>query len=332
MSKHALSASCLKLVAAVEAGLTQSAEKGQLVRVACSGGPDSLALAAAVAVCSGRDSRIRAEALVVDHQLQDDSAQVAERAVRQVEALGLPARSVKVTVPTSPDGPEAAARGVRYGALRAADSDGQRPDLVLLGHTTDDQAETVLLGLLRGSGTRSLAGMPESFGGRPRMWRPFLGLRRADTEQACADWGLEPWHDPHNSQERFTRSRIRHNVMPVLAGELGPAVVESLARTAELAREDADLLDRLAREALVDVAIELPDAVALECVGLAAQPDALQGRIVRQWLVGSGVQAPDFERTRAILELVRQWHGQKAIDLAGGRHIERRAGQLRISQ
>ncbi|MCT3002288.1 tRNA lysidine(34) synthetase, partial [Propionibacterium freudenreichii] len=235
------------------------------------------------------------------------------------------ARTVAVRVPHSGEGPEAAARRARYEALAAPDAPGgRRPDLVLLGHTLDDQAETVLLGLARGSGTRSLAGMPAHFGSAPQFWRPLLGVRRADTERACVEWGLSPWHDPQNRDDRFTRSRLRHRVLPVLTAELGEGVIEALARTATLATQDADYLDALTSSDLTAI---MGDG-GLDCARLADQPAALQGRLVRRWLATVGVVGLDFERTAAVLALVTRWRGQKGVDLPGGHRVVRRAGVL----
>ncbi|CEG94352.1 tRNA lysidine(34) synthetase TilS [Propionibacterium freudenreichii] len=325
MATRALGRAGLALVAAVSDGLQRASEQGSRVRVACSGGPDSLALAAAVAVCARRDPALLAEALVVDHQLQPGSREVAHAAVDAVRGLGLPARTVAVQVPHSGEGPEAAARRARYEALAAPDAaGGRRPDLVLLGHTLDDQAETVLLGLVRGSGTRSLAGMPARFGSAPQFWRPLLGVRRADTERACVEWGLAPWHDPQNRDDRFTRSRLRHRVLPVLTAELGEGFIEALARTATLAMQDADYLDALTSSALTRI---MGDG-GLDCARLADQPAALQGRLVRRWLATVGIVGLDFERTAAVLELVVAWRGQKGVDLPGGHRVVRRAGVL----
>src|SRR5659263_112932 len=228
--------------------------------VAGSGGPDSLALAAATAFvarrstgASGRGSTgplLRAGAVVVDHALQPDSAQVAAAAGAACRALGLdPVEVVRVSVAAS-GGPEAAARDARYAAL---DETAHRlgAAAVLLGHTLDDQAEQVLLGLARGAGGRSLAGMPAR---RGLLRRPLLGLRRADTIAACAALGLEPWHDPTNIPTDPgvgpLRSRVRAHVLPVLEHTLGPGVAQALARTADQLREDADALDALAADLL----------------------------------------------------------------------------------
>ncbi|MFT4108433.1 tRNA lysidine(34) synthetase TilS, partial [Propionicimonas sp.] len=261
MARRALGPATLLVVRAVEAVLDAPAV------VACSGGPDSLALAAAAAVVSGRTGPA-VRAAVVDHGLQDGSDAQASGVVAGLAALGVPAQVLTVAVEPDGDGLEAAARRARYAALAAHASPGE---LVLLGHTLDDQAESVLLGLARGSGTRSLAGMPAR---RGRFVRPLLGVRAATTRQACDELGLLPWADPHNGDARFARVRVRTRLLPALEAELGPGVAEALARSADLARQDADLLDELAaREAAANPG---PD---LDCAWLGRLPAALRGRV-----------------------------------------------------
>lgn len=280
-----------------------------LVLVALSGGPDSLALAAAAAF----EARGRAGAVIVDHGLQDASAAVAERAASQAAALGLdPVRVVRVGV-GSAGGPEAAARDARYAALDSAAAE-LGAVAVLLGHTLDDQAETVLLGLARGSGAASLQGMAPEAG---LYRRPLLGIRRSMTVQACADAGLEPWDDPHNTDPSYARVRVRHEVLPLLETELGPGVAEALARTAEQLREDAEALDSFARELAEDI-VELEEAgVSLSASALAANPAALRQRLIR--LVAESEFHVSLSRTQtlAISRLVTDWHGQQALDLPG---------------
>ena len=228
---------------AVRACLSDLAS-GDLVLVACSGGADSLALAAATAFVAPRLG-LRAGGVTVDHGLQPGSGERAASAVALLGKLGLdPVRSAAVTVgpASSAAGPEAAARVARYGALdEAAIACGAAA--VLLGHTLDDQAETVLLGLARGSGGRSLAGMAAR---RGPYRRPLLGVRRVATSAACAELGLEPWQDPHNRDFRFARARVRHQALPTLEAALGPGVAEALARTASQLRADTECLDDLA--------------------------------------------------------------------------------------
>ena len=235
-----------------------------LVLVALSGGPDSLALAAATAF----EAAGRSGAVIVDHGLQAGSAEVAARAATAARDLGLdPVLVVRVEVGAD-GGPEAAARAARYRALsEAAASAGA--SAVLLGHTLDDQAETVLLGLARGSGATSLQGM-EQVSGLYR--RPLLGIRRSVTEQACADAGLTPWNDPQNLDPAFTRVRVRTSVLPMLERELGPGIAEALVRTADQLREDSDALDHFAEEIAEELADIAEAGISLPVRALEANP------------------------------------------------------------
>lgn len=311
MARRALGPATLQLVQAL------SNLPAAPLLVACSGGPDSLALAAAAAVLGDRRGT-DVRAVVVDHGLQEGSAQVAAGVVEQLTTkLSLPAVVVSAVVVVTASGPEAAARAARYAALEAAAADSE---LVLLGHTLDDQAETVLLGLARGSGPRSLAGMPAV---RGRFHRPLLGLRRQVTEAACVELGLAAWIDPHNSEERFARVRVRQRVLPVLEAELGPGVAEALARSAALARADADLLDELA-------AVELgePGADLLDCARLAQLAPALRSRVLRAWLLACGAAEVSAAHLAAVTALVTDWHGQRWVEIPGLR-VSRSQGSLR---
>ena len=274
---------------------------GSRVEVALSGGADSLALAACLSFIAPRAGWM-AGAVVVDHGLQPDSADVAARAAEQATTLGLDAEVVTVEVGTD-GGPEAAARDARYAALRA------RPvDAVLLGHTLDDQAETVLLGLARGSGPRSIAGMPAiAFDGFIR--RPFLGLRRTDTERICTVTGLDWWTDPHNHDQSYVRSRVRHELMPQLEDVLGGGVAEALARTADQVRDDLAVLDELADE--------VPDPC--DVAVLAALPTALRRRALRLAALGAGADRSELSSVHIseLDRLVTDWHGQVRVELPG---------------
>jgi tRNA(Ile)-lysidine synthase len=264
-------------------------------------------------------------AVVIDHQLQDGSAKVAAGVQQQLDRLGYPdviVTTVQVDLAASL-GPEAAARQARYRALDAAAR--ARSATVLLGHTLDDQAETVLLGLARGSGGRSLAGMAPRAG---HLLRPFLNLRRETTEQACAELGLEPWQDPHNTDRRYTRVRVRETVLPTLETELGPGVAEALARTAELLRDDTDLLDRLAADAY-RTAEGLGGTDTLDCAALESQPPALRRRILRLWLLAHGIGDLSLRHISAVETLVIDWHGQKSIEVPGAT-VTRNAGRLSV--
>ena len=321
MGRRELGPATLAAVQAVDAALNQ--QDVQIV-TACSGGADSLALAfAARYVASRRD--LKYAAVIIDHGLQQGSADIAARVRDQLDRLGY--HDVTITAVqvdrSAAAGLEAAAREARY---RALDTEARaRSATLMLGHTLDDQAETVLLGLARGSGSRSLAGMASRAG---HFVRPFLGIRRATTEQVCAELGLNPWQDPHNADRRFTRVRVRETVLPTLEAELGPGVAEALARTAELVRDDNELLDRLATEASRIEGMGGTDT--LDCAALQAQPPALRRRIIRLWLLTHGLGDLSLRHISAVESLVIDWHGQKAIQIPGAT-VTRTAGRLRVS-
>jgi tRNA(Ile)-lysidine synthase len=311
----------LAVVQAVDGALNG---KDKHLLVACSGGADSLALAFAARYVAIR-RYLDYAAVVIDHQLQDGSAEVAAGVQQQLGRLGY-ADVIVTTVQVDHSagvGPEAAARQARYRALDATAR--ARSATVLLGHTLDDQAETVLLGLARGSGSRSLAGMAPRAG---HLLRPFLNLRRETTEQACAELGLEPWQDPHNTDRRFTRVRVRETVLPALETELGPGVAEALARTAELLRDDTDLLDRLAADAY-RTAEDLGGTDTLDCAALESQPPALRRRILRLWLLAHGIGDLSLRHISSVESLVIDWHGQKSIEVPGAT-VTRNAGRLSV--
>lgn len=306
---------------AVRAALADLAA-ADLVLVALSGGPDSLALAAATAFEAPKLG-MRAGAVIVDHGLQAGSAAIAQAAAQAARALGLdPVRVVRVEVAAA-GGPEAAARAARYAALeQAADDTGARA--VLLGHSLDDQAETVLLGLARGSGTTSIAGMAAVAG---RYRRPLLALRRAVLAAACADQGLAPWHDPHNDDERFGRVRVRRSILPMLERDLDAGIVEALARTADIAREDAAALDLFVEEVAEEL-VELADGGCSVPVGaLAANPPALRHRLIRLVALSEFGVALSRAQTLEVARLVTDWHGQGAVHLPGIR-VERTVGSI----
>ena len=287
-------------------------DAGQLVLVALSGGPDSLALAAATAFEAQR-SGLRAGAVVVDHGLQDGSAEVAATASAGATALGLDPSVVKSVVVDRSGGPEAAARTARYAALEQARHE-HGAACILLGHTLDDQAESVLLGLARGSGAGSLSGMDAVSG---TLRRPLLGIRRSTTAQFCADAGLEPWHDPHNIDARFTRVRVRQRVLPVLETELGPGIAEALARTADLVREDAEALDHFAGEIIEELADHAEAGISLPVAALAANPAALRQRLIRLAVEAEFHVSLSRHHTLEVARLVTDWNGQKPLNLPG---------------
>ncbi|MEV6215830.1 tRNA lysidine(34) synthetase TilS [Nocardia sp. NPDC051833] len=298
------------------------------VVVGLSGGADSLALVAAAVVEAGDVT-----AIVVDHRLQDGSGEVAARAAEQARALGCVAAEVVAVEVGRDGGVEAAARVARYAALESVR--GERP--VLLGHTLDDQAETVLIGLARGSGGRSIQGMAawnEPWG------RPLLAVRRAQTRQLCADLGIEPWEDPHNLDPAYTRVRVRTEVLPLLEDVLGGGVAQALARTADQLRADGEVLDALTADLLRAATVGVDgrrgsdrpagttgnrgsgpgdsDRPALSIEILATAAPALRRRTIRAWLADQGIGGVLNAHLQAIDELVSNWRGQGGVAVAGG--------------
>jgi tRNA(Ile)-lysidine synthase len=291
---------------------------GDLVLAACSGGPDSLALAGALAFVAPR-AGLRAGGVTVDHGLQDGSAARAESVAATLTGFGLePVRAVSVTV-RGGGGPEAAAREARYDALSAAAAE-LGAVAVLLGHTLDDQAETVLLGLARGSGPRSLAGMPSR---RGVFRRPLLGVRRSVAAAACAALGLDPWTDPHNADRRYARVRVRLDALPAVEAALGPGVAEALARTADQLRADAEVLENISSE-------RARGDSPLSAFSLAGMPGAVRTRVLRSAAVAAGCPAGALTagHVARLEELVTNWRGQRWVDLPGGVRASRRSGQL----
>ncbi|WP_200210219.1 tRNA lysidine(34) synthetase TilS [Micromonospora coerulea] len=300
------------------------------VLVACSGGADSLTLAAATAFVAPRLGR-RAGLVTVDHGLQPGSAERAAAVARWAVESGLdPVDAVPVTVAGRPGGPEAAAREARYQAL-VATARRRGAAAVLLGHTRDDQAETVLLALARGAGPRGLAGMPErrELDG-VTLLRPLLAVSREETRKACAVLGLTPWEDPHNVDPAYARARVRSDVLPSLVRALGPAVLDNLARTARLVAADTAALDELAAAALTEA--RSPEG-GLVVDTLAAQPVALRTRVLHAWAreLGAPPAALSHRHVDALDALVTQWHGQGAVHLPGGLRVARQEGRLTLA-
>jgi tRNA(Ile)-lysidine synthase len=313
-----------------------------LALVACSGGPDSLALAAATRFVAPRLGW-RAGLVTVDHQLQPGSSDRAAAVAKWARDNGFdPVDVLTVTVAGRPGGPEAAARSARYEALAAA-AERLGAAAVLLGHTRDDQAETVLLALARGAGPRGLAGMPavswrswspmapiEATTDQDRQvaWiRPLLDIPRAQTRDACAALGLGPWDDPHNADPAYARARVRASVLPALVEALGDRVIDNLARTARQLAADTAALDALASEALA--ALRAPDG-SLPVPALREQPDAVRTRVLHRWARELGVpgSALSHRHVAALDALVTDWHGQGPVHLPGGLTVHRLADQL----
>ena len=314
------------------AALPEAARRAPLV-VGCSGGADSLALTLAAAAVRGPDD---VRAVVVDHRLQEGSAERAAATVALLAERGIAARVHAVDV-TGPGGIEAAARRARQAALCAARPHPDSP--ILLGHTLDDQAETVLLGLGRGSGARSLAGMRRW---DPPWLRPLLTVRRTTTRAACA--GLEVWDDPHNADPRFTRVRLRHEVLPLLEDVLSGGVADALARTAEQLREDVDALDAVAAQLLAAACApaaagspagarsdtHLAPRPELDLAVLADVPPALRRRVLRAWLTAAGVTGLTATHLHAADALAAHGPDRAGVAVPGGLELYRAHGRLGI--
>ena len=296
-------------------------EAGDLIIVAVSGGADSLALAYALSLEAPKFA-IQLQAVTIDHQLQAGSGVQALKVVEQMKSLGIETTIEKVSVEIT-DGLEASARKARYAAL---DSIGTTLNAaaIFLGHTRDDQAESVLLGLARGSGTRSLSGMAVRNG---KYIRPLLSITRDQTVSMCQEFGLSAWTDPHNSDLNFARVRVRMQAIPILEKTIGPGISDALARTAELLRHDADALDAWAEEEIRQ--IDLSD---LACDYLANLPRAIRSRVIRAAIYAAGAPAGSIsaDHVGSIEALITAWSGQGAAHLPGGVKVERFSGRLSL--
>ncbi|WP_329456419.1 tRNA lysidine(34) synthetase TilS [Streptomyces sp. NBC_01497] len=300
-----------------------------LVLVACSGGADSMGLASALAFEAPKLG-VRAGGVTVDHGLQAGSDIRAAEVVARLTAMKLdPVEAVAVAVGRD-GGPEAAARDARYAALDSV-AQAHGAAAVLLAHTRDDQAETVLLGLARGSGIRSLSGMAAVSGADRRYRRPFLQLDRQTVRTACLAQAIPVWDDPHNVDPAYTRSRLRQEGLPALEKALGKGVVQALARTAQLSRDDADALDAWAADAEASVR---DDAGQLEVAKLCKLPPAVRRRVLRKAAITAGAPAGSLfaRHIEEVDRLITGWRGQSGINLPGRVEALRQGGRLVIRQ
>ena len=297
-------------------------EAGDTVLVAVSGGADSLALAYALAV-EAKKLAITVTGVTVDHQLQNQSSVQAEKVVAQLKDFEIECIVKKVTVDIK-DGLEASARKARYQAIEEVVQQ-QNVVAVFLGHTKDDQAETVLLGLARGSGTRSLSGMAHHNG---IYVRPLLEITRIQNEEFCNEVGLQFWIDPHNADSQFARVRVRAEALPTLEKTIGPGISDALARSAHLLRDDADALDHWAKRE--EIHLNLAD---LDCAHLETLPRAIRSRILRSAIYAAGAPSGSVsaEHVGAVEALISAWNGQGALNLPGGVKVERISGRLSLS-
>lgn len=297
---------------------------GDSVLVAASGGADSSALAAALLLeCKAKS--IKVIALIIDHGLQKNSADVTHETKRTLTKIGYENIEIRRVTVEITDGLEASARRARYQALNDV-ANSHNAVAVFLGHTKDDQAETVLLGLARGSGSRSLSGMAARV---DRYRRPLLSITRAQTEAACEEAGIKFWQDPHNQSMEFTRVRVREVVLPTMEKEIGPGISDALARSAKLLRDDADALDYLSDEIFSKL-----EPASLEISKLESQPRAIRTRVLRKaiYLAGAPQGSLSAEHIEPVEALITAWKGQGPISLPGGVTVARISGRLSLSK
>jgi tRNA(Ile)-lysidine synthase len=295
---------------------------GDCALVAVSGGADSLALACAL-IKEAPELAITLIAVTVDHQLQSGSNEQAKKVQAQLKVMGYQEVIIEKVSVVEKSGLEADARTARYTALDSI-AHAYGATQIFLGHTRDDQAETVLLGLARGSGTRSLSGMATVNG---KYARPFLQLTRVQTVAACQEADLQPWSDPHNLNEKFSRVRVRNKVMPVMEEEIGPGIAAALARSAAILRDDADALDEMAQAVISRV-----DLSDLDCAALAELPRAIRSRILRAAIYAAGAPSGSLsaDHLAAVEALITSWHGQGEVSLPGGVKVARISGRLSL--
>ena len=302
---------------AVRTSLTSNTKPGQKLLVAVSGGADSLALAAACEF-EAKKLGVKIAAAVIDHSLQKGSDKVATQTAKTLVALGFEEVVVKKIAVGKAGGPEAAARSARYTALETIRQK-TKSHFIVLGHTSSDQAETVLLGLVRGSGSKSLSGMSEKTG---FLLRPLLGIERATTETFCKDSGIKYWSDPQNKDEKFLRVMIRKHVLPFLEKQLGGSVAASLVRTSDQLREDNAYLESQADKSFKKYAKVSGSGISIDAKALEKLPAAILNRIIKKALDSFGSES---SRTHvlAVSDLVLSWHGQKPLALPGVRVVRK---------
>jgi tRNA(Ile)-lysidine synthase len=301
----------------------KSLNPGDRVLVAVSGGADSLLLAHCLNL-EGESTALHISAVIVDHQLQERSGDIALQTKKKLLEMGIPEVHVIEVEIVKKDGLEADARTARYEALTEFAAK-ERATAIFLGHNQDDLAESVLLGLTQGSGTKSLAGMTKQAG---LYFRPFLSLSREEIVEACTEAHIEYWNDPHNEDERFTRVKIRKQILPLMESQLGPGIKEALARSARIFREDSDALDTLTEEIFATIA----DPGSIEVELLERLPVALRKRVIRRALARLGATRISAEHLDWVEALIGQWHGQGAVALPAGVTARRESGRLALSR
>ena len=291
--------------------------------LAVSGGADSSALAAGL-LAEAKEKAIRLIAVIIDHALQPNSADVAVNTKAELAKAGYTNIEIKRIKVEITDGMEASARRARYAALNEI-AESTNAVAIFLGHTRDDQAETVLLGLARGSGTRSLSGMAERI---DKYRRPLLSITRSQTEAACKEVGIKYWNDPHNQSMEYVRVRVREKVLPLMESEIGPGIADALTRSAKILRDDADALDQWAEEVLDEI-----DPIEIDIETLASLPRAIRSRVIRKaiYLAGAPSGSLSAEHLEPVEALVTAWKGQGPVSLPGGVTVARISGRLSLS-
>jgi tRNA(Ile)-lysidine synthase len=262
--------------------------------------------------------------IVIDHGLQEGSAQITSQTIERLKQIGFTqVESARAQV-TMTDGLEASARRARYQLFNQF-IETYQPKYFLLAHTLNDQAENVLLGLARGSGARSLSGMAVK---NNIFVRPLLKISREVTTAACLEAGIEIWSDPHNEDLRFTRVRVRKNLLPIIEDNLGPGITEALVRSADLLRDDADALDGFAAEYFNQA-----DSFNLDVKELERLPKAITTRVLRLAIYKAGAPAGSLsaEHIAAAQALISDWHGQKEVSLPGNVKLLRNSGRITLS-
>lgn len=301
----------------------QNLDPGDRIVVAVSGGADSLLLAHCL-ILEGKELALQIYGAIVDHQLQEGSGEIAKRAKDSLTSLGIKEVEIVTVDVSKRDGLEADARRARYEALESLAMN-IGATVIALGHNQDDLAESVLLGLTQGSGTKSLAGMAVRDG---IYLRPFLTLSREEIINACSEAGITYWSDPHNEDERFTRVKIRKRILPMMEAEIGPGIKEALARSARIFREDSDALDILTGE----IYATITDPTSIEIALLEKLPSALRKRVIQRALAALGATRLTAEQLGWVDALVSQWHGQAAVSLPAGITARRESGRLALSR
>lgn len=297
--------------------LAEHTKPGQKLLVAVSGGADSMALASAT-LFEAKKLGLAVATVTVDHGLQPKSASVATQTQQKLLALGYEHALIKKVNVGKTGGPEAAARKARYQALEQVRLE-TKSDWIVLGHTSDDQAETVLLGLARGSGARSLSGMSEVTG---KLLRPLLSVSRKVTVQFCKDEQIRVWNDPQNKSLKFLRVRVRSKVIPFLEKQLGPGIVWNLIRSSDQLRQDDNYLSAVALKEFKKLAKTTSSSVSIEVAKLEKLPEAILHRVLKESIDYFQLDS-SRKHVLAVADLISNWHGQKPLSLPGIRVLRK---------